>query len=934
MPRSTAIARLVRAAGFAATVGGSVLGGIAHAQTTTWALPGDGVWNAPASWTSGIPSAGNSAIINIPITAFISGGASTNDLTLSLPGTVATIASGGEFFIGGSSVVNNGEIVVNTAGGSFDAYLNFTGLACTLSGTGSVVLGPNNSSLANDAGFQTTTAGGIVTNSAGHTIKGNGYVPAGLSNFGLITADAANKQLNLYTNPKANAGEVIASNGGTIYFSSCAITQTGTGVIRATGAGSIAYIGSGGVSLTGGTWEGISGGIASTGGDVTVDSITTNGTVNVRSAEVMAVLNSLTNTGTITVNPTGGSSDAYISFNSPASTITGGGTIVLNPIGAASGADAGVITNVAGNVVTNAAGSTIRGNGYITANVSNAGLINADIAARGIALTTNPKSNSGVMLASNGGTLDINAVAITQSGGGTTRADGAGSVVEAHGSITGGVLESINGGLVRTGGTLTLDGVTVNGTMHVQTGQEAFILNSFTNTGTITINPTGSASDAYISFNSPATTLNGGGTIVLNPVGGASGSDAGFISNAPGNIVTNPAGATIRGNGYINANINNQGLLAADIAARSIGLVVNPKSNSGIMLASNGGTLDINGIAITQSGGGTVRADGASSIVEAHGTLSGGTLESINSGLVRTGGDLTVTGTTLNGTMHVQAGHRLGLDASLVNNAVITVNPTGSSTNADINVLASLTMQGTGTVVFNGVGSTNDANVFGTTAVTLTNGPTHTLAGNGEINVRLTNDGTLSPGQLVTGDRTQDLRRNAAFADITCTSTSVVNIDLEGAAAGQFDRIVSGNTQSDFVCAGTLNVSHINGYAGSPVNTTFEIITATAPATISGTFSTVNTPLLPGGFHYAVKYLPTAVRLQVVCPADIDDDGTFPGANADGGVDINDLLFFLAAFEAGSSAADLDDGTNSGIPDNGVDISDLLFFLSHFEAGC
>jgi hypothetical protein len=62
-----------------------------------------------------------------------------------------------------------------------------------------------------------------------------------------------------------------------------------------------------------------------------------------------------------------------------------------------------------------------------------------------------------------------------------------------------------------------------------------------------------------------------------------------------------------------------------------------------------------------------------------------------------------------------------------------------------------------------------------------------------------------------------------------------------------------------------------------------------------------------------------------ICPADM---------TCDGGVDINDLLAFLTAFETGALAADLDNGTSSGTPDGGVDINDLLYFLTHFEGGC
>jgi hypothetical protein len=68
------------------------------------------------------------------------------------------------------------------------------------------------------------------------------------------------------------------------------------------------------------------------------------------------------------------------------------------------------------------------------------------------------------------------------------------------------------------------------------------------------------------------------------------------------------------------------------------------------------------------------------------------------------------------------------------------------------------------------------------------------------------------------------------------------------------------------------------------------------------------------------------------CPADLDN-GSGTGV-PDGGVDVNDLLYFLVQFEAGSLAADLDNGSGSGTPDGGVDINDLLFFLVHFELGC
>lgn len=73
------------------------------------------------------------------------------------------------------------------------------------------------------------------------------------------------------------------------------------------------------------------------------------------------------------------------------------------------------------------------------------------------------------------------------------------------------------------------------------------------------------------------------------------------------------------------------------------------------------------------------------------------------------------------------------------------------------------------------------------------------------------------------------------------------------------------------------------------------------------------------------------------CAADLDDDGAFDNGNApDGAVEGADLLYFLLAFDAGDTAADLDnDGDPTiGVPDGAVTIEDLLFFVAHFEAGC
>ncbi len=68
------------------------------------------------------------------------------------------------------------------------------------------------------------------------------------------------------------------------------------------------------------------------------------------------------------------------------------------------------------------------------------------------------------------------------------------------------------------------------------------------------------------------------------------------------------------------------------------------------------------------------------------------------------------------------------------------------------------------------------------------------------------------------------------------------------------------------------------------------------------------------------------------CVADVDD-GTATGT-PDGGVTIDDLLYYLNIFNLGDISADVDDGSATGTPDAGVTIDDLLYFLTRFNAGC
>jgi choice-of-anchor C domain-containing protein len=63
------------------------------------------------------------------------------------------------------------------------------------------------------------------------------------------------------------------------------------------------------------------------------------------------------------------------------------------------------------------------------------------------------------------------------------------------------------------------------------------------------------------------------------------------------------------------------------------------------------------------------------------------------------------------------------------------------------------------------------------------------------------------------------------------------------------------------------------------------------------------------------------------------DDGS-GGGTPDGGVTIDDLLYYITIFAQGAVRADVDDGSGTGTPDGGVTIDDLIYYLTRFEAGC
>lgn len=86
------------------------------------------------------------------------------------------------------------------------------------------------------------------------------------------------------------------------------------------------------------------------------------------------------------------------------------------------------------------------------------------------------------------------------------------------------------------------------------------------------------------------------------------------------------------------------------------------------------------------------------------------------------------------------------------------------------------------------------------------------------------------------------------------------------------------------------------------------------------------------GVQIGVTWTDCATGCYGTCVADFDD-GSGSGV-PDGGVTIDDLLYYLFIFDQGFICADVDDGSATGTQDGGVTIDDLLYYLFRFDSGC
>jgi hypothetical protein len=552
----------------------------------------------------------------------------------------------------------------------------------------------------------------------------------------------------------------------------------------------------------------------------------------------------LLNNGTVTFNDS-----SYININTSSLTISGAGTVRMATANSTIASSPGI-----GATLINQ--ETIQGQGQIgkgeTA-ITNQGTINANVT--GGTLIVQPDNaglrNSGVLEASNGGTLNIISGFSTtpfNNAGGTIKALNGSSVMNAAGVITGGTLTTSGTGVIESsnGANPTLHNLTNAGAYVIPLNNLATLEGTINDTGTIAVGSSAGNGIMYIEGN---VTLSGSGTVTLVDAGIAQSSihslaagaqftnqntvqgagvigDAGLtvlnqgaiMANAHDPLAFTDAGFTNAGKGLVQAThgailnifsktFNNQGTLRVDpgstIDFNGNYKLLNYSSTTNTLTGGTyivGGTLQFNnaanGIIAIKTNAANLTLNGASAqILDAlNGNALGGLATNAAAGsfTIENGRNFTSAGAFLNsGTLTV--GGSSAFNAGAGGTGVYDQSGASSATTI---------LQGgalhAGTLNFTG----GTLNVFGTLdPLNLHVCGTCRLTGTGTVVANVSSDGAAAPGSA-TGPGTLSI--NGGYSQGTAGE---LVIDLAGANAGKYSVLnVSGHSglggTVDFVATG------------------------------------------------------------------------------------------------------------------------------------
>ena len=310
-------------------------------------------------------------------------------------------------------------------------------------------------------------------------------------------------------------------------------------------------------------------------------------------------------------------------------TLSGSGTVTMADPNARLSGEPGVSATLINQ-------QTIQGQGNFglgELSITNQGTINANAGLLSVQPTASPGiTNTGTMEASSGSTLDIiyGIPGPFTNTGGTIQALNGGTVMLLGGTYTGGILKTAGTGIftVPAGGVNPiLNNLTNAGLYEIPGGAGSSIQGTVTNNGTFQVAGTLYISGAVNAAGSGSILLQGGGLHQF------SGTDS----------LTNVTPHLIHGGGTIyQLPLTNQSTIQGDSTSTPLALSGSTTTNTGTMEASGGGTLQISNT--VNNTGGVIEAL-ASSTVDLIGTVNGGTLTTVGTGVIQSQNG-TLDGTT------------------------------------------------------------------------------------------------------------------------------------------------------------------------------------------------------------------------------------------------------------------------------------------------
>ncbi len=428
--------------------------------------------------------------------------------------------------------------------------------------------------------------------------------------------------------------------------------------------------------------------------------------------------------------------------------IDGTGTINLSNVAANR-----LVAAVAGNSLTLGSGQTLQGAGQIGAggqlNFTNNGTVIGNLSTALTISSTGTVTNNKTVRADSG-PVTISGTNVVQGAAGVLDAINGGVVrLIGNSTITGGTFTTGNGGQIATlsGNTAGISGVTNTGTLNIVDNSSLLLNGTLTNNGVVNLQSAGNSTDLRTTGNR---LIDGTGTINLSNT-----LQNRIVAATAGDSLTLGSGQTLQGAGQIGAggqlNFTNNGTVIGNlpnaILISSTGTVTNNKT-----VRADDGTVTISGTNFGQGALGVIDAVNTGIVnVSGGSTITGGTLTTASGGQIRTtsGQVATIANVANNGDFNVVDNSTLVLSGTVTNNGTLDLNSAGNTTT--VQVAGNVTLAGTGATTL-GNSLQNRIVATGAGDHQLTNGAGHTIQGSGSIGggsaMTIVNQGTITANQV------------------------------------------------------------------------------------------------------------------------------------------------------------------------------------------